>query len=234
MIMYASRTGTGLNLNLMRHGNWRLLVNARGVWRHEGFPYAIDNGAWTSYAAGTPFDEGAFTGVMEKLGAGADWVVLPDVVEDAPATARLTRRWIGRISFPKLAVIQDGACAGELESYLDHVHGYFLGGSTEYKLSTLADWAAWCQEREKYFHVGRVNTYRRLKPCIAAAADSCDGTSATKFAETIPFLTRARNTLLFEAQVRAVAFAMSFNEPEDEAFQVTPGRKPSTEGGAAR
>lgn len=213
VIMYASRTGTAQNLNLMRRENWRLLVNAQGVWRHEGFPYAIDNGAWTSYVAGTPFDEGLFRGVVEKLGKGADWIVLPDVVEDAPATARITERWIGHLGLhPLLAVIQDGASEKVLEDYLPHVQGYFLGGSTAYKESTIASWAAWCQEREKYFHVGRVNTARRLKLCVAAGADSCDGTSASKFAETIPFLTSARNTLVFEHQVAAVSLCMGRSE----------------------
>lgn len=192
----------------MRRNDWRLLVNAQGVWRHEGFQYAIDNGAWTSHKAGIPFNDTLFKGVIEKLGSGADWVVLPDVVEDAASTARLTEKWIERVKSPSLAVIQDGACERELESYMGHVYGYFLGGSTAYKESTLSKWAAWCQEREKYFHVGRVNTARRLKLCIAAAADSCDGTSASVFAETIQFLSSSRNKFVFEHQVAAVSLCM--------------------------
>lgn len=60
MIAYASRTGTRRNLDALRGAGWRLLVSATGVHRHEGFRYAIDNGAWTAYQAGTLWNESAF------------------------------------------------------------------------------------------------------------------------------------------------------------------------------
>lgn len=203
--MYASRTGTRRNLDALRAHGWRLLVSATGVWRNEGFPYAIDNGAWTYFAQGKPFDGGRFMGLVDQMGACADWIVLPDVVGDAVATAALTDEWLGRVAGrPLLAVIQDGADERSLDRLAGHVRGFFLGGSTEFKVGTVHRWGAYCRERGAYFHVGRVNTERRIKICVAAGADSCDGTSATRFAVNIRRLSRsntrasAQTNILFD------------------------------------
>ncbi len=80
MIPYASRTGTRRNLAALRAAGWRLLVSAKGALLHEGFRYALDNGAWSAYQAKEPFDEAAFLRAIDRLGAGADWIVIPDIV----------------------------------------------------------------------------------------------------------------------------------------------------------
>lgn len=87
MIAYASRTGTRRNLKALREAGWRLIVSARGVLRTEGFPYALDNGAWTAFQewlkGARPvnlLDLGAFLRAVRLLGGGADWIVLPDIV----------------------------------------------------------------------------------------------------------------------------------------------------------
>lgn len=66
MIAYASRTGTRRNLAAIREAGWRLLVSAASCLRNEGFPYALDNGAWSAYA---PVDGGQRRGVVS---AGRD------------------------------------------------------------------------------------------------------------------------------------------------------------------
>lgn len=190
--MYASRTGTKRNLAALRGYGWRLLVSATGVWRTEGFPYALDNGAWTYHQAGLPFDGDRFMALVAALGAGADWIVLPDVVGDACRTAQLTESWAPRLAGHRtLAVIQDGADPALLDRMIGRVHGFFLGGSTEYKVANIKRWGDYCRERGAYYHVGRVNTSRRIHQCIAASAHSCDGTSATRFASTIRQLDQA-------------------------------------------
>jgi len=80
MIPYASRTGTRRNLDALRKSGWHILVSATGKHRHEGFPYAIDNGAWTAYQKGLPFDVPAFEAVVESLGDNAEFIVVPDIV----------------------------------------------------------------------------------------------------------------------------------------------------------
>lgn len=57
VLAYASRTGTAENIELMRAHGWRMLVSAANDLRHEGMPYALDNGAWSYHQKGLPFDE---------------------------------------------------------------------------------------------------------------------------------------------------------------------------------
>lgn len=80
MIAYASRTGTRRNLDALRRAGWRLMVSARGALRTEGFRYALDNGAWTSFQLGEAFDEAAFERAVARLGTDADWIVVRDIV----------------------------------------------------------------------------------------------------------------------------------------------------------
>lgn len=78
LIAYASRTGTQRNLNALRDHEWRLLVSAAGEHRSEGFPYALDNGAyalWQRELAGEPVGWFApatwapYVALLDKLGA---------------------------------------------------------------------------------------------------------------------------------------------------------------------
>lgn len=203
MILYASRTGTRRNLAAMRAHGWRLLVSATGVWRAEGFPYAIDNGAWTAYRQGASFDARRYRGLVAALGKGADWIVLPDAVGDAAKTASMTDEWLAELSGHRLlAVIQDGAEAASLERLLPHVHGFFLGGSDEYKLRTMSQWGDWCKARGRYYHVGRVNSARRIALAARAGADSVDGTSATRYAVTTAPLTSARDEATRQSRLK--------------------------------
>jgi hypothetical protein len=102
----------------------------------------------------------------------------------------------------RAATSQDGADPAILDALIGHVKGFFLGGSTEYKLSTMVRWGDWCRERGVYYHVGRVNTQRRVKHAIAAGAHSCDGTCVTRFArKRIKGLTRASRFTAFNFNV---------------------------------
>ena len=111
MIAYASRTGTRRNLAALREHGWRLLVSAAGVLRTEGFPYALDNGAWSAFTQGRPFDVQLFERALRDLGAHADWTVLPDVVAGGHASLDLSLRWMRRVldESPRgLLAVQDG------------------------------------------------------------------------------------------------------------------------------
>lgn len=194
MIPYASRTGTRRNLDALRARGWRLLVSARGEHRTEGFGYAIDNGAWTAHQRGEPFDAGAFARVLDALAAGADWIIVPDVVGESRASLELTAAWLPRVAAygrPMLIAVQDGMVFADVAPWVAGGAGIFLGGSTEWKLASAVAWGRWCAERDAYYHIGRVNTCRRIRLAQEAGADSIDGTSASRFAVTIPRLDHA-------------------------------------------
>jgi len=202
MICYASRTGTRRNLAALRSAGWGLLVSRTGVWRTEGFArYVLDNGAWSDFQAGRSFDAEAFERLLDQLGSGADWVVLPDIVGGGLRSLELSLRWSNRVLSvcdQVLIAVQDGMETTDLAHVVGRKVGIFLGGSTAWKLANMALWGAFCRTQAVHYHVARVNTERRMWMAVAAGADSVDGSSGSRYAVTIPMLTRAaKQTDLF-------------------------------------
>lgn len=195
MICYASRTGTRRNLDALRAAGWGLLVSRAGAWRTEGFDrYVLDNGAWSDFQAGRDFDGDAFEALVGRLGAGADWIVLPDIVGGGVASLDLSKRWLNRCLAAcslVLIALQDGMTEPDLAPLVGRSVGLFLGGSTDWKLANMARWGAFAADRGLHYHVARVNSERRMALAAAAGADSVDGSSATRYAVTLPLLDRA-------------------------------------------
>lgn len=79
----------------------------------------------------------------------------------------------------------------DVRPYLGADVGVFVGGSTPWKLSTMALWADLARERGAWCHVARVNTALRIRKCALAGATSFDGSSASRFAVSQPGLGRA-------------------------------------------
>lgn len=198
--MYASSTGTASTLKALRIHGWRLLMSPATLKRSKDklaqrwadgspAPYALDNGAWTSHQQGKPFDEDAFRWALQRIGDGADWVVAPDIVGAGVASLQLTKRWLNRIDHRLVLVaVQDGMTPRDVAPLVGAGRGVFLGGSTPWKLETMAQWGRWCRQVGAYYHVARVNTVRRIKMAQCAGAHSVDGTSVTQFPSTIDLL----------------------------------------------
>lgn len=126
-----------------------------------------------------------------------DWIVLPDIVAGGLASLDLSIRWMNRcLSIAPLVLIavQDGMETDDLVPYVGRKVGIFLGGSTDWKIDRMAEWGRFCAERDIYYHVARVNTIRRFRMAHAAGACSVDGTSASRFAVTVPRLAAAART----------------------------------------
>ena len=195
MIPYASVTRTRRNLRVLREHGWRMLISPANPKPPGDFRYAIDNGAWPAHKNGLPFDEPAFTSLVDSRGADADFIVVPDVVAGGMESLRLSVGWLPRlIRFPRLYIaVQDGMSEQAVCNVLSLRPGLgiFVGGSTEWKLRTLPRWGWIAHEMQKPLHVGRVNSARRIRLCAEAGADSFDGTSVTMYAETMPLLNAA-------------------------------------------
>jgi hypothetical protein len=198
MICYASRTGTKRNLDALRAAGWGLLVSRGGVWRTEGFSRVVgDNGAWSDFQSGRAFDEDHFERFLNWFEAQPltpDWIVLPDIVAGGLASLDLSLRYPNRclaVAPLVLIAVQDGMTTEDLAPHVGPNVGIFLGGSTEWKLANMVEWGAFCAERALHYHVARVNTARRVWMAAGARASSIDGSSASRYAVTLPLLDSA-------------------------------------------
>lgn len=201
--MYASRTGTRTTLDNLQACGWRLLMSPVTLWYSKNkmaqkwtdgtdAPYALDNGAWTAHQKNEPFDTDAFMWAFDRIGQNADWVVAPDIVGGGLSSLDLTARWLERINHPLVLIaVQDGMTPKDVAPLMKPGRGIFLGGSTEWKLQTLAQWGNFARQVGCYYHVARVNSVRRIKMSQCAGAQSVDGTSAIQFPSTITRLNAA-------------------------------------------
>lgn len=193
---YASHTGTRRNLDAMRANSFGMLLSASGHFTSsEGFALVgLDNGAWSAFINGEEWDESRFLRLVEQHGQSAEWIVIPDVVTKAAATLALAPEWIGRlkgIGRRRLFAVQDGMKPDDVLPLIGPDVGVFLGGSTEFKWSTVDLWGSVAREAGAYYHVARVNTRRAICSCQIAGADSFDGTSATIYSVNANFIGHA-------------------------------------------
>ena len=180
MEYYASRTGTRRQLAAFKRYNWKLLVSARGVLNAHGFPFALDNGAWTAYTRHEPFDSESFLRALEWADGQEEWVVCPDAVGDADRTKQMIDCWLPRLHrHVVLVAVQDGMTTADVPA---ECRGVFVGGTTAWKTKTISYWAQWARSANRACHVGRVNTRTRIRQCLWAGATSADGSGVSRFA----------------------------------------------------
>jgi hypothetical protein len=142
---------------------------------------AADNGGFN----GVPVKE--FVEMLERLrGVPCRFVTAPDVIADASETARLFRLWepmIHALGFPVAYVAQDGETVATLP--WGSCEAVFIGGSTRFKLSAAADTIlAYAAARGKHRHVGRVNTWTRVRH-FWGLTDTIDGSGFSKWPKRI-------------------------------------------------
>ena len=198
---YCSSTGTRTTIAALKRYGWRILVVASSSHRNHGMPYAIDNGAWAAHCRGESFDDARFRKILKWSSTQEikpDWIVLPDIVAGGLESLEFSRRWIDEVSEyttrPLLAV-QDGMTPKDVEPLMREGMGIFLGGSTEWKLKTMHSWGQFCHQRF-YFHVARVNSFKRMAQARGCGADSFDGTRAVRWpTDDLPVLDRFRHQL---------------------------------------
>jgi len=185
MIPYASRTGTKTTLAALRAAGWGLLVSATGVQSREGFDvWCLDNGAWTAHQTGQEWDANLFTKLCDKLGDGAQFVVVPDIVGGGLDSLQLSLSWLpslDHVAQRRLIAVQDGMVPDDVRPYLNERVGVFVGGTTDWKINSMPAWGKLAKVTNTYLHIGRVNTSRRIMLCKDCGADSFDGSGVSRF-----------------------------------------------------
>lgn len=158
--------------------------------------YALDNGAWLFHVYGQPADFGPFAEALHAIGPSSDFVVAPDVVAGGLASLALSVSWIDRClaSAPMALVpVQDGINPCDVEGLLGPRVGLFVGGSTAWKWTTVAQWARLADDHAAHVHVGRVNTQRRARLCADLGITSADGSTVARFSITASRMADAVN-----------------------------------------
>jgi hypothetical protein len=153
---------------------------------HPGWIWCADNGC---FGQGYPGD-GAFVRWLTKLQPlipGCLFAAAPDVVGDAHATLKRSRPLLPAIrslGYPAAFVAQNGVTLRTVP--WDDCAAVFIGGDDEFKGSTAArDVVDEARARGMAVHMGRVNTFGRLKLAASMGCDSADGRSLALFPQNL-------------------------------------------------
>lgn len=115
---------------------------------------------------------------LHSMRSSCRFVVAPDVVGDAQATLDRSGPTLGpirRLGFPVALAAQNGL--EDLSVPWDEFDCLFIGGDTTWKLGPHARaLAAQAHHYGKWVHMGRVNSWERLRVARRAGCDSVDGT----------------------------------------------------------
>lgn len=162
---------------------WGWLITPRRTMaksRHliAGSKWAADN---ECYALGVKFDPDRYIRFLERVSPLAQtclFATAPDVVANAAATLAQFPQWrdtIHGLGLPVALVAQDGL-ENEAIPWSDF-EALFIGGSTDWKLGPeVRELVTEAKSRDKWVHIGRVNSQKRLEYAVKIGADSVDGT----------------------------------------------------------
>jgi len=145
--------------------------------RLNQIPFFVDNGAFTS-----SFDPDEWTTLLDHLEAynyGPDFVVLPDVYNDAAATMGRHRKWVSEVTDRNLtpaAVIQPGMPIETQITLADRIGAsfVFVGGETRWKRAHGREIVETAHERDLAVHIGRPDGEDGLPWAYKIGADSAD------------------------------------------------------------
>lgn len=149
---------------------------SQGNKRPENVDWCADNGCFSER-----WNETKWWQWLDKQPRTMRFATVPDVVADWNATLERFEQYAPQMTtagFPIAVVAQDGAQISSVP--WQRISAVFIGGSTEWKLSKTSE--AIIQEANRlsiWCHVGRVNTFRRLRWARDAGANSVDGTMLT-------------------------------------------------------
>ena len=153
-------------------------------WRDPTqYPYfAIDNGCFSAWNKGIAWDPSPFLRILTKareLGLRPDFAVLPDIVAGGKASIEKSMRWLPvlRAEFPDIPLylaVQDGMVPEDIPAGID---GIFVGGTKEWKIKTMAQWADLAHKKGIPCHVGRIGSPDKMVLAHISGVDSIDSTT---------------------------------------------------------
>jgi len=142
-------------------------------------PWALDNGAFKAFTAGTPFPADAFERAVDRIERDAlrpDFIVCPDIVAGGNASLEFSVAWSAQLRgvAPLYLAVQDGMDSERVADSLEPFAGIFVGGTRLWKVKTGGAWVELARRHGLACHVGRVGTYNRVWWARWIGADSID------------------------------------------------------------
>lgn len=167
-----------------------------------GWIWAADNGCFSNN-----WDADRWLAWLQRT-AGSLFAVVPDVVGDAAATRERWDQWSATVvdtGHLPAYVLQDGQ--EDVEIPWDECAAVFVGGSTEFKLGDTAEQCVReARARGKWAHMGRVNSFKRLRLAASWGCNSADGTFLAFGPDTnVPRMVGWLHKLAAEPQLEGVA-----------------------------
>jgi len=167
-------------VRMLEERGWGRMWVDRRPEPYPGEPWGFDNGAFSDWTAGRPFDADAFERRLERARrteTAPYMAVLPDLVAGGLRSLDFSLSWrerIGEDEWPWYLAVQDGMHLRDVAPLLDGwFAGVFLGGTTRFK-STAPRWCALAHELGLRFHYARASTIPRVMDARAIKADSID------------------------------------------------------------
>jgi len=145
--------------------------------------WACDNGCFAG------FDEVAFVKMVRSVQGKPNllFVTMPDVIGNAKETLESFKVWYPVFeryyNVPLSYVLQDDVSVNEIP--WDSVKCVFMGGSTEWKIGkAAAEIVQVAKSKGKWVHMGRVNSFKRIRYAYTIGCDSFDGSQFSMFPDT--------------------------------------------------
>ena len=156
-----------------------LSYNGAGYRKKKRPRWAADNGCFTQPQKYS--DQGYLKWLDKFDRSGCFFATAPDVVGDADETLKRSKPMLPKIKelgYRTAFVAQDGATVDKMP-WRDF-DCLFVGGTNKFKLcQAAAECMREAKQRGKSVHMGRVNSYKRIRLAKFLGADSVDGTYIT-------------------------------------------------------
>lgn len=148
-----------------------------------GLPIAADNGCFNS------LDSQRFVVMLNayrEAGVKLEWVAVPDAVCDMDTTYKLWGKWekvVRAFGHTPCMVLQNGFDICDL--FIFKPQAIFIGGDDNFKLGQDVRKAVmWARQNNVPSHMGRVNSFKRIRYAIDIGCTSFDGSGFSKWPDT--------------------------------------------------
>lgn len=185
-MIYLTSSSSGLISEVDEHLGVMLSAGGR-IYNLDDWPahtrWAIDNGCFTPAGKTDAFNPERWWAILEAAATPEHltrclFATAPDVYADADGTLARADPWLDKITALgyRTAYVAQPWQRPELVPW-DRIGALFVGGPDPWQDSPeCAALMAEAKARGLWPHIGRVNSYRRLRWCADHGADSADGT----------------------------------------------------------